>query len=122
MIRAFIYLDFLYIFMRQLWVSLKDLMRVPFTGVLRWYQLTPGPDLACPKCGGFVEPSVRHSPLLLLVFLPPLTALTTANFLPDLKFLMRGVWVGTWALPSLIGLWLLLRSNRLLPTKPRHAT
>ena len=102
-------------------LSLRDLIRVPFTGVLRWYQFTPGPDLACPKCGGFVEASANHSPLLLLVFLPPLAALATTHFLPDLRFLMKGLWIGVWALPSLIGLWLLLRSNRLLPKKPRHA-
>jgi hypothetical protein len=41
-------------------------LRAPFAGARRWYQFTPGPTRACPRCGGRVVSTAAQSRWLLL--------------------------------------------------------
>ncbi len=48
-------------------VSVRSLVMVPREATSRWYQLTPAPHKACPKCGGYVVHTMDNSPWLILL-------------------------------------------------------
>lgn len=48
-------------------IDVGKLQKISGTEKLRWYQFTPAPRTACPKCKGFVKSTTDTSRLVLLV-------------------------------------------------------
>jgi len=95
-------------------VAFNALRGVPSKEKVKWYQLTPRPQVACPVCGGLVISTVSNSPWLWLVMSPIVMGLL-ALFVPALSFLAHGWWFLVWWAPTLIGGLLAVGTGRLLP-------
>jgi hypothetical protein len=97
-------------------VPIEGLSKIPYSGHLRWYEFTPRPKFACPKCGGIVVQSVWNSALLVVAVAPPLATLALSLFVPESRFLLHGIWAAAWALPAFLTIVIATWRNRLLPS------
>ncbi len=73
-------------------IKLDGLRKIPFNGRLSWYQFTPSPVLACPKCDGLVEITGKNSKRILLVFIPIFVIIAFSFVFPRLKVMFDFPW------------------------------
>ena len=50
-------------------ITIKKLRKIPFSGSLKWYELTPSPRQACPECKRLVRHTMTDSKWLYLPFI-----------------------------------------------------
>lgn len=72
-------------------VDVRTLPRVPRSEKPRWYQLTPGPHLACPACSGFVVSTIGNSLLLVLPVSSLVGLLLASIYLPKVKSMLESI-------------------------------
>src|SRR3569833_1139446 len=103
-------------------VSMRRLHRVPHKSMpLRWYQVTPAPHAACPKCGGFVRSSMENSPWLLAILFLLVAGAASAITWPGIRAFTSSVSGGVVICTVVLVLaWIGHFKSKLVPEPPQH--
>nr|WP_314898938.1 hypothetical protein [uncultured Deefgea sp.] len=100
-------------------IDTRKLNKVPRTEVLKWFDFTPRPHLACPKCQGHVFNTVVNSPFLLVPFGVVLLILILSLYLKSVNIWLVSI-PGYQVLFTLIMFgfgWIACRKSKLIAEK-----
>lgn len=98
-------------------IDVRALKRVPRKTKLRWYQFTPSPHMACPRCGGFVVSTIGNSLLFIIPTAAALLFSIAALYIPQAKAVFEAIPGLPYTAAVLVALfaWHAQRSSTLLP-------
>lgn len=72
-------------------IDVRALRKVPRVLRPRWYQTTPAPHTACPRCGGFVVSTIANSPLLIVPCGLGIAFTLASLFFPEVESIFRAI-------------------------------